>query len=419
MTHKTKFDVIVVGGGWAGTAAAATAAKCGKDVLLLEKSAFLGGAAANCYVNPFMPYHINIDGKTKNISDGIFTEILDRLDEMGGLHSNKVTFNEEILKIALDRMMKDYGVTVLFHSFVTDVEKDGATIKSVTTQGKSGALTFYGDIFVDATGDADIAAMAGCPFVLGREEDNLCQPMTLCFRMSNVDVEKAFNHSKDINDLYNKFRSEGKIKNPREDVLKFGHFADGVMHFNSTRIIKRSPVDVFDLSIAEAEAREQMWELYTFLKEHCPGFENSFLLSSAPEIGIRESRKIRGKYTLTSEDAKNCTKFDDAIAACNYDIDIHNPDGSGTSHYFFEQGTYYTIPYRSLLPESTDNLLVAGRCISATHEAQASLRIMPVACCIGQAAGTAAAVAVDANCSAENADIKIIQKILKENGAFL
>lgn len=418
MTHNTKFDIIVAGGGWAGVAAAAAAAKHGKNVLLTEKSAFLGGAACNCYVNPFMPYHIRIDGETKNLSDGIFTEILERLDKMGGLHSNKVTFNEEVLKIALDRMMKDYGVTVLFHSFVTDVEKDGTMLKSITVGGKSGKLTFYADYFIDATGDADLAALSGCPYLLGREEDNLCQPMTLCFRMSNVDVEKAFNHSKETNDLYKKFQNEGKIKNPREDVLKFGHFADGVMHLNSTRIIKRSPVDVFDLSAAEAEAREQMWELFTFLKENCPGFENSFLLSSAPEIGIRESRKIRGKYTLTSEDAKNCTKFDDAIAACNYDIDIHNPDGIGTSHYFFKAGTYYTIPYRALLPENADNLIVAGRCISATHEAQASLRIMPVVCCIGQAAGIAAAVAAEENCNAENADIKKIQKILKEDGAF-
>lgn len=418
MTYNTKFDIIVAGGGWAGVAAAASAAKCGKKVLLIEKSAFLGGAACNCYVNPFMPYHIRIDGETRNLSDGFFTEILDNLDKMGGLHQNRVTFNEEILKVTLDRMMRDYGVTVLFHSFITGVEKDGNTLKSVTVCGKSGELTFYADYFIDATGDADLAALSDCPYTLGREEDNLCQPMTLCFRMSNVDVKKVFDHSDKINNLYKKFKAEGKIKNPREDVLKFGSFADGVLHLNSTRIIKRSPIDVFDLSAAEAEAREQMWELFTFLKENCEGCENAFLLSSAPEIGIRESRKINGKYTVTCEDIKNCTKFDDAIAACNYDIDIHNPDGSGTSHYYFKPGTYYTIPYRALLPQNADNLIVAGRCISATHEAQASLRIMPVVCCIGQAAGTAAAVASDGKCSAENADIKKIQEILKENGAF-
>lgn len=418
MERKMKYDIIVAGGGFSGAAAAAAAASCGKDVLLIEKSSFLGGAACNCYVNPFMPYHIKKDGENKHIAAGLFDEILNRLDNMGGLHQNKVTFNEEILKIALDRMMQDYGVNVLFHSFVTDVKKDGTCIKSVTTAGKSGFLTFEADLFIDATGDAEIAALADCPYVLGRESDNLCQPMTLCFRISNVDVAKAFENSEKINTLYRKFRDEGKIKNPREDVLKFGHFSHGVLHLNSTRIIKKSPVDVFDLSAAEIEAREQMWELYGFLKDNCEGFENCTLLSSAPEIGIRESRKIKGRYTLTADDIKNCTKFDDAVAACNYDIDIHNPDGSGTSHYYFKEGTYYTIPYRALVPENADNLLVAGRCISATHEAQASFRIMPVVCCIGQAAGTAAAVACDSGCSSADVDIKKIQAILKENGAF-
>lgn len=418
MNKQSKYDIIVVGGGFAGVAAAAAAASLKKSVLLIEKSSFLGGAACNCYVNPFMPYHIKINGKNKHIAAGLFDEILDRLDRMGGLHKNKVTFNEEVLKIALDRMMNDYGVNVLFHSLITEVEKSDTHINSVTVAGKSGFLKFEADYFIDATGDANLASLAGCPYVLGRESDNLCQPMTLCFRISNVDVAKAFENSEKINALYKKFRNEGKIKNPREDVLKFGHFAHGVLHLNSTRIIKKSPIDVFDLSKAEIEAREQMWELFNFLKNNCEGFEDCTLLSSAPEIGIRESRKIKGKYTITADDVKNCTKFADSIAACNYDIDIHNPDGSGTSHYFFKEGTYYTIPYRSLIPENTDNLLAAGRCISATHEAQASLRIMPIVCCIGHAAGTAAAVAHGTHCDVSSADIKLIQKILKENGAF-
>ena len=414
-----KYDVIVVGGGWAGVGAAVSAAELGKSVLVIDKSGFLGGAACNCLVNPFMPYNITINGKKEYIAAGLFPKILERLDELGGFHENRITFNEEILKLVFDRMMDEYGVSVLLHSTLIGVEKHENVIKSITVYGKSGAINLEADYFIDASGDADLAALADCPYVIGREEDNLCQPMTLCFRLSGVDYDKAVKNRQKANELYAQFRAEGKIKNPRENILTMPHMVDGVMHFNSTRIIKKSPLNVFDLSIAEKEAREQMWELYNFLKNNCEGFENSVLLSSASEIGVRESRMIKGKYVLTEDDIKNCSKFDDAVASCNYEIDIHSPDGTGTTLHYFKEGTYYNIPYRCLQTENTDNLLVAGRCISATHEAQSSLRIMPTCCCIGQAAGTAIAVASDAHCSVYDADIKKIQSILKENGAFL
>lgn len=414
-----KYDVITVGGGWAGCAAAISAAREGARVLLIEKSGFLGGASCNCYVNPFMPYRTKINGVTTELSAGIFAEIRKNIAKLGGMYKNSETYNEEILKLVLDRMTGKSNVTVLFHSYLSDVEKEGRYIKSVTCVNKSGKQTFYADYFIDATGDADLAAMSGCPFRLGREKDELCQPMTLCFRISGVDVEKAFLESKAINALYKKFKDENKIRNPREDILKFHHTSNGVLHLNSTRVIKKSPINAFDLSTAEIEAREQVYELYTFLKENFSCFENAELLSSAPEIGVRESRMIDGHYILTEEDLKNCTKFDDGIAACNYDIDIHNPEGSGTSHYYFKEGEYYTIPYRCLLPKGTDNLLAAGRCISGTHEAQASYRIMPVCCCLGQAAGTAAAIALKKHISVNDNDIDEIRSVLKENGAFI
>ncbi len=413
-----KCDIIVVGGGFSGVAAAVSAARENAKVLLLEKSGFLGGAAGNCYINPFMGYTTRINGKTVALSDGIFTEILERLDEKGGLHRNRVTFSEEILKLVFDEMTEECGVDVLFHAYLTRAEREGGHVKSVTVTGKGGELTFSADYFIDATGDADLAALAGCPYRIGREADGLCQPMTLCFRLSNVDVDLAFRNTQKINALYRQFREDGRILNPREDVLKFRYVADGVLHLNSTRIVKKSPFDLFDLSYAEREARRQMFELYTFLKENCEGFENSVLLSSAPEIGVRESRMIDGLYTLTVEDLKGCVKFDDSVAACNYDIDIHNPEGTGTSHYYFEEGTYYTIPYRSLIPKEAENLLVAGRCISGSHEAQASFRIMPTCCSTGQAAGIAAAAAVQDRTTVPETDIRRIQALLKKHRAF-
>ena len=235
--------------------------------------------------------------------------------------------------------------------------------------------------------------------------------------MDQVDKEKFQQNRARINPLYRQFQQEGKIKNIREDVLIFDTLHDGILHFNSTRIVRRNPTDSFDLTLAEIEAREQVYELWQFLRDNIPGFENSRVLSTAIQIGTRESRMIDGEYCLTQEDLKNCVHFPDGIAAGNYDIDIHNPEGSGTSHYFFAPGTWYTIPYRCLLPVGTKNLLVAGRCISSTHEAQASYRIMPIVCCIGEAAGTAAGVACRAHTSLRGVDVEQVRAILKAGGA--
>ena len=159
--------------------------------------------------------------------------------------------------------------------------------------------------------------------------------------------------------------------------------------------------------------------MFMFLKENAAGFADACMLSCAPEIGVRESRMIKGLHTLTEQELKACTRFPDAVAAGNYDIDIHSPDGGGTSHYYFGEGEYYTIPYRSLVPRGMSNLLVAGRCISATHEAQASIRIMPICACLGEAAGIAAAASKRAGTSFPDTDVKKIQKMLRENGAFI
>ena len=193
----------------------------------------------------------------------------------------------------------------------------------------------------------------------------------------------------------------------------------GIVNLNATRIVKRNPVDAYDVTAADIEAREQMVELHDFLKKRVPGFENSMILSSAVQTGVRESRMIDGEHLLTAEELVACTVFEDAIACGNYDIDIHNPEGSGTSHYFFPAGQYYTIPYRSLIPKNAENLLVAGRCISATHEAQASIRIMCIVCTLGEAAGTAVSVAVKDGTTTRNVDVGKLRRTLEQNGAVI
>ena len=412
-----KYDLAVIGGGFAGVAAALAAARGGAKVLIVEKSNCLGGAAVNCLVNPFMPNRTKMDGAYVELSMGIFDEILGRMRARNAMRWE--TFLEEELKFVLSEMVLEAQIDLLFHAYIFKVENDGGNVKSVTVATKSGEVTIKADYFIDATGDAQLAYLAGCPVVLGREPDHLCQPMTLCFRVGNVDVEK-FNASRDrLREAHRQSLEAGELINPRENILVFPTPIQNVLHFNTTRVVKKNPTSPEEVTEAEILARRQVYEIYEFMKQHADGLEDSFLMMTAAEIGVRESRMIVGDYVLTEQDCRNCVKFEDAIAACNYDIDIHNPEGTGTSHYYFPAGEYYTIPYRSLIPKGAENVLVAGRCISSDHGAQASYRIMPVVCCIGEAAGSAVGLAVKQNCTVREVDVKELQNELKSNRAYI
>ena len=342
------WDLIIIGGGLSGTAAAISARREGLSVLLIEKGGFLGGAPGTMLINPFMPYSTMVDGARFELSRGFFSEFRTLLREAGGYKAGREDIHEEYVKLVLDRLVREEGIQPLFHATLCGVEKEGERITAVKVVTKAGILSFYGSCFIDATGDADLSVMSGCPYHLGRP-DGLCQPMTLCFRIGIVDIPVFEDHRREMQEKYREFQSEGKIKNPREDILSFSTLVDGILHFNTTRVVKLDPTNPFDVTEAEMAAREQMFEMYHFLKDNCPGFEHSQLLYSASEIGVRESRMIDGEYLLTEKDLRECIKFDDAIAAGNYDIDIHNPEGSGTSHYYFPAGTWYT-PRRRISP---------------------------------------------------------------------
>jgi len=412
-----KYDVAVLGGGFAGVAAALAAARQGASVILVEKSNALGGAATNCLVNPFMPYSTKINGERVDLSAGIFKEIHDALTKRGAMA--RESFLEEELKYVLLKMVQKEEIDLLFHANIYKVNKKDGRITSISVAAKGENMLVRAKYFVDATGDAQAAYLAGLPTRLGREQDNLCQPMTLCFRLGNVDVEKFYESRPALKEAHAQSLAAGEFINPRENILVFRTPIKNVLHFNTTRVVKRSPVDPIDVTQAEIIAREQVYEIYDFMKKHADGLEESFLMSTAAEIGVRESRMIDGEYVLTEADCRAFAKFDDAIAACNYDIDIHNPEGTGTSHYYFPDGEYYTIPYRSLIPKGAVNMLVAGRCISSDHGAQASYRIMPVVCCIGEAAGVAIALAAKGDLDTRDVDVAVMQSILKENGAFI
>ncbi|MBE6581548.1 MAG: FAD-dependent oxidoreductase [Ruminococcaceae bacterium] len=418
--YQSKYDAIVVGGGLTGVAAAVAAARGGLSVLLIERDGCLGGAMANGLVYPFMKYWLKQeDEKTRcYLSRGMFSEMRERLATYAPTDNDQY-FNTEFFKILLDDMTTEAGVSLLFHATVIETVSEGRCLKAVRVATKSGVLTIEGNYIIDASGDGDVMALSGCDFQLGRDADGFCQPMTNCFRVGNADVKAFLAEKPRLQEIWREEQKAGKITNPRENLLVFTGIGEGILHFNTTRVVKHDPTNAFEVSCAEVTARHQIAEIMRFLREHSPACKNAVLLSSAWHIGVRESRKLRGVHILTAEELKTRVHFEDTIAIANYSIDIHSPTGTGTELYYFKPGEYYEIPYRSLLPREYDNLLVAGRCISATHEAQSAIRIMPICANMGEAAGWAVAQANTGKISTHQIDVPALQKTLLENGAVL
>ena len=420
-----KFDLIVAGGGLSGVAAAVAAAREGLHVLIVEKNSNLGGAASNCLINPFMKYSLqkkDARGEVfyEQLNCGIFKEVVDRLRRAGALNESNmfnVAFNIEYMKMILEDLCEENGVDLLYQTTVTGADVRDGVVRSVRVFNKNGFSDLYAEYFLDCTGDGDLSVMAGAPFRLGREEDHLCQPMTLCFWVSNVDMEQFAKDRPLINGRYKEWQEQGKIKNPRENVLIFRHVAPGILHFNTTRVINRNPVDAFDLTAAQREARKQVFEMYGFLKENFPSFKDAVLLMSAPEIGVRESRMIDGDYVFCLDDILNYRKFEDSVACGCYEVDIHNPSGTGTHLIYLKKDNYYTIPLRCLLPRGMENLMVAGRCISSTHEAQSAYRILPIVCNIGEGAGCAVAIAHADKVRPRDISVEKLHAMLRKYGA--
>jgi len=407
-----QYDLIVAGGGISGVAAATAAAREGLSVLLIEKSGSLGGAMSNSLVYPFMSYTVRKNGEARRISEGLFAEMRKRHEAYGDL-------SWETYKMVFDDMLSEAGAEILFHSCVFEVITEGRSVRSVRVATKAGVMTLSADFFIDTTGDGELFTLAGCDHQIGRESDGYCQPMTTCFRLAGVDVERFTREEDALQEKYMEYQKKKKITNPRENILVFTGPGKGVLHFNTTRVIKHDPTDPFAISQAEILARRQIREMLCFLRAESPACANATLVSVANHIGVRESRKLKGVHILTAEELKACIKFEDRIALGKYDIDIHNPTGTGTYIYTLPAGEYYSIPYRSLLPKEYDNLLVAGRCLSADHGAQAAVRIMPICSCMGEAAGVAVAIAAKSGTDAHRVDIGAVQARLLENGAVL
>ena len=412
---EEEFEVVVVGGGPGGFSASVSAARNGASTLLLERYGFLGGMATAGLVNPFMNFHV----EGREIIGGILREVVERLTEMDGYNPKNRSFDPEIMKYILDGMAVEAGVELLYHTvFVDCVTSEDGHIKGILIHNKSGLRFVTGKIFVDGTGDGDLAVSAGTPFEKGRASDGLTQPMTLNFDLAAVDLERLPS-MKELNEAYREAKMRGEIRCPREDLLWFHTPREGLIHFNTTRILKADGTDAKDLTKAEIEGRRQTFEIVNWLKKTFPAFREAYVIRSGPQVGVRETRRIMGEYVLNAEDILEARKFPDAICRGSYPIDIHSPTGEGTVIKRPPPGEYYEIPYRCLIPRGVENLLIASRCISATHKAHSAVRVMPIVMGIGQAAGTAAALCVKKEVTPRRLDFQDLRKALREGGAIV
>lgn len=442
-------DVLVVGGGPAGIAAAVGAADAGAQVLLVERYGFLGGNATAALVMPLMSFHTDRPmlesgeaklfptdhGPGEPVIGGVLVRFLERLIAARGAVRPSgetgyvVPFDPELFKsVALD-LIDDAGVMLLLHAFASDVVIRNGRLEGVIFETKSGPLLVRAQAFVDATGDGDVAARAGAPYEIGREEDGLVQPMTLMFRVGDFSSEAFLAYVREhpdqwrgvhgLWDLVRRATEAGELELPREDVLFFATPHRHEISVNSTRITHALGCDVWDLTRAEWIGRRQMRQIAAFLQKYVPGFADSYVIQSGVQVGVRESRRVQADYQLTAADILSARKFTDVIARGTYPVDIHNPSGKGTILRKLPPGEAYDIPFRCLLPLRTDNLLVAGRCISGTHEALSSYRVMSIAMATGHAAGVGAAMVARTGKSTRELDVVQVQDELLRQGANL
>lgn len=448
------YDIIICGGGPSGSMAAIAAAREGSKVLLIEQYAFLGGSLTAMGVGPMMSFHNNVG---EQVVRGYPDELIERLKTKGGspghvedviTYCSTITpFDSELLKIELENMVTEAGGTILYHTSLVDIIMNDGKISSIIAFNKNGLVEYNANFFIDSTGDGDLANKAGVPFKSGRNSDGLKQPLSMNLKVANVDREKVKRYAREYPErcLFDYGKDEGlrrletsprislkgyipELKEAiklgilsvqREFVLLFETGTLGVFILNMSRIQGHDATDPYELSQAEMIGRRQCSEIFNFLRKYCVGFENCIRMDSSAQVGVRESRRFTGHYTMTEEDIINSIIPDDTIALCGYPIDIHSPDKLGTHSVFFKKGTTYGIPLRSLVPKGISNLLINGRCIDTTHEALAAIRVTPQLMAVGQGAGTVAHFCSTQGKSPLDLEFSEVKSRLEKNGAFI
>jgi hypothetical protein len=426
-----EFEVVVVGGGPAGIAAAVAAGRAGRSTLLVERYGFLGGAGTAAGLSTFCGLHANVHGEHRRVIRGVCDDVIERLERRKALREPHLSVQKRIqaqaydisaYKIVADELVLEAKAKLLFHAFAVGAVKSADdAIEAVIVETKSGRRAVRGRMFIDCSGDGDLAAWAGAPYEVGDGKGNMLYPSTM-YRISGVDPSRAGEAWDRIPQLMEDAERKGRrfprrkpIVRPQPNPIEWRANLTQIRNPDGSAV---SGIDADQLTYGEIEGRRQCWDTFEFIRGATPGFEQAYIVEIAPQIGIRETRRVRGEYMLSEDDVLDCADFADAVGVNGWPVEAHV---AGDVQFVFarKKRGFNQLPYRMIVPQKIDNLFVAGRCASMTHGGQSAARVSGPCFVMGQAAGTAAHLALQSGIAPRRLDVGKLQERLERDGAYL
>ncbi|MGH6766847.1 MAG: FAD-dependent oxidoreductase [Bradyrhizobium sp.] len=427
-----EYEVAVLGGGPAGIAAAVAAARAGRRTLLIERYGFLGGMGTAAGVTNFCGLHANVHGEMHRVVQGVASDLLARIDRLGGLNAPHLilgkilaqAYDTAAYKIAADDLLASHGVDILFHALGAGaVMQDDRRIAALMVETKAGRQAVVAELFIDCSGDGDLAAWAGARFEVGDNAGSMLYP-SMMFRLNGIDPERAGEAWRTIPALMEQAEASGRHRFPRKAAIVRPQRSPVEWRVNFTQLARKdgtaiNGLEPDDLTRGEIDGRRQAIEAFNFLRT-VPGFENSYIVDLPPQLGIRETRRVVGGYMLSGDDVLGCAAFEDSIGVNGWPMETHV---AGDVIFKFppipQSRGFNELPYRMLVPATIDNLLMAGRCASMTHDGQSAARVSGACFAMGEAAGTAAALALAGNTLPRDIAVEKLQQQLEQQGAFI